>query len=524
MSEENELRNRRRTIFRLAWPAILEMAFYMLVWIVDTAMVGRIGAGALSAVGLGGQFYWTVTWVFGSIGIGTTIVVARYVGAGDLDRARRAGEQALGMAVMIGLAVWAGIRCSTPWFFRMSGAEPEVAMSGTAYVNIVSLSTAPWIAGYAASGVLRGWGDTRTPLYIAAVGNALNVIGDYALIFGRLGLPAMGVSGAAYASAGSIIVRFVLSVAAVFRKDNDPGYGPSGYSSRELARAIKVQQSRVAAASAFSSREPAHDETLDDGRGCEPARSENESPEPPLDVPVVPPLPGSIARPGLRFTRIFAPDFGLMGLIARLSLPAGLEALLVDGARTVNMVFLTTLGTVAFAAHQVVVVAESFSFMPGYGFAVASTVLVGQRLGEGNIRRAEEDTRESVRLALTFMSLSGVFLAVLPGPILRLFTGEHGVIAAGIPCLMLAALEQPLLAVADTLSAALKGAGDTKGPFYIAAAASWGFRVPIMFIAIRVLGYPLPVAWVIIVAGVALQAALTYRRYRRGDWKRIKLE
>ncbi|HHY38144.1 MAG TPA: MATE family efflux transporter [Clostridia bacterium] len=469
MTEEDkksdELRDRRRTILRLAWPAILEMAFYMLVWIVDTAMVGRLGAAALSAVGLGGQFYWTVTWVFGSIGIGTTIVVARYVGAANFDRARKAGEQALGMAFVIGLVVWAGVWYSSPWFFRLSGAESVVEMSGTVYIRVISLSTAPWIAGYAASGVLRGWGDTRTPLYIAAIGNALNVVGDYALIFGRLGFPALGVSGAAYASAGSIIVRFCLSLVAVLRKEN--GNASNAYNTYG---------------------------------------------------------PGNIARPGLRFTRIFSPDFGLMGLIARLSVPAGLEAFLVDGARTVNMVFLTTLGTVAFAAHQVVIVAESLSFMPGYGFAVASTVLVGQRLGEGNIRRAEEDTKETVRLSLMLMSLTGVLLAAFPGPILRLFTDEAGVIARGIPCLMLAALEQPLLAVADTLSAALKGAGDTKGPFYIAAVASWGFRVPLMFLAVRVLGYPLPVAWIIIVAGVGFQAILIYRRYRKGDWKRIKLE
>lgn len=459
VKKNDELRDRRRTILRLAWPAIFEMALYMLVWIVDTAMVGRLGAAALSAVGLGGQFYWTVTWVFGSIGIGTTIVVARYVGAANFERARRTGEQALGMAFAVGLVVWAGVWYFAPWFFRLSGAESIVKMSGTVYIRAISLSTAPWIAGYAASGVLRGWGDTRTPLYIATIGNALNILGDYALIFGRLGFPALGVSGAAYASAGSIIVRFFLSLAAVLGKDNGNPYGP-----------------------------------------------------------------GNIARPGLRFTRIFSPDFGLMGLVARLSLPAGLEAFLVDGARTVNMIFLTALGTVAFAAHQVVIVAESLSFMPGYGFAVASTVLVGQRLGEGNISRAEEDTKESVRLSLILMSLTGALLAAFPRPILRLFTDEASVIDQGIPCLMLAALEQPLLAVADTLSAALKGAGDTKGPFYIAAVASWGFRMPLMFLAVRVLGYPLPVAWIIIVAGVGFQAILIYRRYKRGDWKRIKLE
>lgn len=475
MNVNLRLSDEQRIIFRLAWPAILEMALYMLVWIVDTAMVGHLGAEALSAVGLGGQFFWTVTWVFGSIGIGATIMVSRYVGAGNFERARRAGEQGLGVALVLGLLVWIGMRYITPWFFRLSHTEPVVSQMGMTYVNIVSLSSAPWIAGYAASSVLRGWGDTRTPLYIAATGNALNIIGDYALIYGRFGFPAMGVSGAAYATVASIIVRFLLSLIAVCRKGDyfeDNGEGTNG---------------------------------------------------PGIQGTQTTPLLGTIARPGLNFRRVLTPDFKLIRTITRLSIPSGMEAFLAEGARTVNTVLLTVLGTVPFAAFQIVVAAESLSYMPGYGFAVASTVLMGQRLGKGDVEHAERGVGEAMRLALVLMSSVGAILALMPGAILSLFTGDREVILAGIPCLMLAALEQPLIAVADTLSAALKGAGDTKGPFYISAVTSWGFRFPLMFLAIRVLGYPLPVAWVIIVAGVALQAYLIRRRYKRGAWRHSDL-
>jgi hypothetical protein len=71
-----------KEILKLAWPAIAEMVLHTFIWVVDTAMVGRLGAQALSAVGLSGSVYWNVLWVFSAIAIGAMAVVARSVGAG----------------------------------------------------------------------------------------------------------------------------------------------------------------------------------------------------------------------------------------------------------------------------------------------------------------------------------------------------------------------------------------------------------------------------------------------------------
>ena len=82
-----------REIIKLALPAIAEMVLHTFIWVVDTAMVGRLGAQALSAVGLSGSVYWNVLWVFSAVSVGAMAVVARSVGAGDTDRATHAAAR-----------------------------------------------------------------------------------------------------------------------------------------------------------------------------------------------------------------------------------------------------------------------------------------------------------------------------------------------------------------------------------------------------------------------------------------------
>ncbi|NPV81058.1 MAG: hypothetical protein HPY52_12435 [Firmicutes bacterium] len=98
-----------REIVTLAWPAILEMVLNMFIWIVDTAMVGHLGAGALSAVGLGGSVYWTSVWVFSAVSVGTTAMVARSIGAQDRAGASFAGGQGLLLGFGLGVFLAAGI-------------------------------------------------------------------------------------------------------------------------------------------------------------------------------------------------------------------------------------------------------------------------------------------------------------------------------------------------------------------------------------------------------------------------------
>ncbi len=94
-------RDFRSEILRLAWPAIVENLLHTMVGIVDTAMVGRLGAGALAAVGLGNQVNQLGLTVFSALATGSTALVARHVGAGEQDRARAVARQSLVLGLFV---------------------------------------------------------------------------------------------------------------------------------------------------------------------------------------------------------------------------------------------------------------------------------------------------------------------------------------------------------------------------------------------------------------------------------------
>ncbi len=186
---------------RLAWPAILEMVLNMGVWMADVAMVGRLGANSLSVTGVSGQVYWSLLFLVGGVGVAVTAMVSRRVGAGELSEAARVGSQGIIVAFLFGLALFALIWTAAPGIFALTGLGPEVAPQGVAYLRTVCLAAPFVVTAMAFSGVLRGFGDTRTPMYITAFVNVLNITLGYSLIYGRLGLPALGVRGSALAAA-----------------------------------------------------------------------------------------------------------------------------------------------------------------------------------------------------------------------------------------------------------------------------------------------------------------------------------
>lgn len=217
----------RRELARLAWPAILEMVLNMGIWMADVAMVGRLGANSLSVTGVSGQIYWSLLFLVGGVGVAVTAMVSRRVGAGERAEAARVGSQGILVAFLCGLAILVLIWTAAPGIFALTRLGPEVAPMGIAYLRTVCLAAPFVVTAMAFSGILRGFGDTRTPMYIAAFMNVLNIALGYSLIFGKLGLPALGVRGSAIAAAvaqtsGSVLF-FALIVSRKVRAHVDLG-------------------------------------------------------------------------------------------------------------------------------------------------------------------------------------------------------------------------------------------------------------------------------------------------------------
>jgi len=190
----------RSQVSRLAVPAITEMLLMTITHMVDMIMVGRLGAVAIAAVGISVQPMFFVLAFFQALAVGSTALVARSIGAGDREGANQVTRQAL-----IGTVALGAVLATLGWVFashvpRLMGAEPAVQTVASDYFAIV-MAAMPFVSvSFVLSASLRGAGDTRTPMKVNALANLLNMAGNYVLIFGHLGFPAMGVRGAAIAT------------------------------------------------------------------------------------------------------------------------------------------------------------------------------------------------------------------------------------------------------------------------------------------------------------------------------------
>jgi len=212
-----ERRSLRGRIINLALPALIEQTLMTLVSMADMIMVGRLGPWAITSVGLSNQPMFVAMSVFISINVGATALVARFIGAKQPEEASRVARQSLVLATSMGVVLAiAGFFFARDILLWM-GAEPDVVGPGTGYLKTVSLGLVFMAATISLSAVLRGAGDTKTPMTVNIVANLVNVAGNWLLIFGHLGFPRLEVTGAAVATSVSRGVACVLIFAKVFR-------------------------------------------------------------------------------------------------------------------------------------------------------------------------------------------------------------------------------------------------------------------------------------------------------------------
>lgn len=227
-------------------------------------------------------------------------------------------------------------------------------------------------------------------------------------------------------------------------------------------------------------------------------------------------------RVHLQFRDVIRPHWQTMKRILRLSIPAQLEELMRGGGNLlVTLIISLSMGALAYAAHTVAISVESLSFMPGIGFAIASTALVGQALGAKLHERAERIGWEATKMTVAVMSVFGLTFLVLSEPIVRLFTNDAAVIPIAALLIKISALEQPLMALEFVLAGALRGAGDTRWALYITLIGNWCIRIPGLLLVVFVFGGGIYAIWGVFVIDWLIRASIAVWRFRSGKWKTI---
>lgn len=429
----------RRRVFRLAWPVIGENFLETLLGVVDTWFVAFLGAVALAGVGAATQLMFFVISALSAVAVGSAVLVAQAVGARSYDQAGNLAKQSLVWAVFISLPlVLTGLIAAEP-LIGMFGMEPAVNEIGAAYLRVTMGTVFALVLRFIAAGVLRGAGDSRTPMLLTLLSNAINIVLDYGLIFGRLGMPELGAVGSAWATFSARTISLVLLLIVLW-------HGRNGVSIR--------------------------------GGGG------------------------------------WWPEWPAARRILGLGVPAAVEQVLITSAFLMQTIVVAQLGTLVLAAQRVSMNAMSLSFLPGFGFAMAATTLVGQSIGARRPAEGQAAARIATVWSMVWMGSLGIVFLLFAEAIVGFFSDDPQVIAIGAGGLRVVALAQPFWAIGFVQAGALRGTGDTRFPLWVNTVGMWS-AVGLGALLVYLFGGNLATIWSAFLLTSPVMAALMWWRFQR---------
>lgn len=208
----------RRQLFQLTGPIFVETLLIMLLGAMDTFMLSSYSDDTVAAVGVVNQLLNLVFLVFGVSTVGTSVLCSQYLGASQHANVRQVIGVSLLFNTLIGVMTSALLYFRAESLLKMMDLSPELVNEGLAYMQIVGGFAFLQAIALTMSAVLRSHNKAYYPMRVTLLMNILNIIGNYALIFGKFGLPQMGVVGAAISTSSCRGVALVLLLYITFGK------------------------------------------------------------------------------------------------------------------------------------------------------------------------------------------------------------------------------------------------------------------------------------------------------------------
>jgi len=441
----------------LSIPAILAQISSILMFYIDDAMVGSLGARASASIGIVATSMWLFWSIISCAATGFSVQVAHRVGANDLKGARNVFRQSLmasmALAVVTGF-VGAVISPSLPHWL---GGEEDICADASLYFLIFTLGAPLAMTNMLASAMLRCAGNIKVPSLANMVLCFLDVAFNFFLIFPTRTLTfhlptlsfhltllgaGLGVAGAAIGTitAEAVVALYLLWFAA--------------------ARCPELRL--------------------------------------------------------LGHSGSFVPERPVLREAGNIAGPIFLQRVLMNVAQITITVIVAPLGAVALAANALGITAESLCYMPGYGIGEAATTLVGQSYGAGRRRLTERFAWMTTLLGIAVMTLMGAVMYLAAPLMMASLTPDEVVRQLGTECLRIEAWAEPGFAASIVAMSVFVGAGDTRKPALMNLVSMWAVRVTLA--ALLAPRYGLHGVWLGMAIELTFRGLLFLVRMKRGRW------
>lgn len=207
-----------RQLASLAGPIFVETMLVMMLGAVDTFMLSRHSDNSVAAVGVVNQLMNLIFLLFEVISLGTSILCSQYIGAGRRDKVIQVVGISLMFNLISGLLISLGLVFFAEDALHVMGLRPDLMGYGLPYMKIVGGFAFLQAMSLSLSAALRSADKAKYPMYVSMVVNVLNIFGNYTLIFGKFGMPALGVEGAAISTSFCRCVSVVILFVVLFKK------------------------------------------------------------------------------------------------------------------------------------------------------------------------------------------------------------------------------------------------------------------------------------------------------------------
>ncbi len=205
-----DIKEEKLNLFFLTWPIFLEVFLFMLMGIADTFMLSALSDDAVSGVGATNQYLHIAILVLEVIGNGVAIVVSQYLGSKRYMEASKISALAVTLNLVVGLVISAGFLLFAKHMMAAMNLQGDVLIYAQNYLSIVGGAIFLQAIINSLVAIIRVHGFTKQAMFISFGMNILHIAGNYMLIFGKFGMPELGVQGAAISSAFSRLIALIV--------------------------------------------------------------------------------------------------------------------------------------------------------------------------------------------------------------------------------------------------------------------------------------------------------------------------